>query len=205
MKGLHGFSDRLTDSVLVLPLRHLRGRERREAALVMLERRYPATLEGKRVVIIKNGKRQGESDGRGRLLIPVLDGGEHELVFEKRGYETVRDVAVLDSLLVLYCKMRSAEQLLRAAEELLDGGRAAEAEELLEHALEAGAGVDAEYLFCVALMMQGMHEDALERLSGMERSAVVAEYIAALEGRLTDACGEGAAQAVEQQAGDRQE
>ena len=157
------------------------------------------------VAVYVDGKRQGESDGRGRLLIPVLDGGEHELVFEKRGYETVRDVAVLDSLLVLYCKMRSAEQLLRAAEELLDGGRAAEAEELLEHALEAGAGVDAEYLFCVALMMQGMHEDALERLSGMERSAVVAEYIAALEGRLTDACGEGAAQAVEQQAGDRQE
>lgn len=138
------------------------------------------------VEVYVDGRSVGRSDARGRIAVPVTDAGEHELVFEKGGYESVRGRTALDARLVLYYKMWSAEQLVRQAEAALDGGDAESACGLLERAQAIGAGAEARYLLSVALMKQGRTEEAREQLSCMERTAGRAAYIAGLERRLSE-------------------
>lgn len=136
MKGGHAFADRRAVSVHALELPHLSARDRRAAAEVQLERLYPDALDGKRVVIVKNGRRTGSClclvcppdacDGRTasstRYVVNRLPGYTGEARFIGREFEE-RVQLEAGALVWSQVRTRNAGGMACAAE-MQCGGRA---------------------------------------------------------------------------------
>jgi tetratricopeptide (TPR) repeat protein len=86
-----------------------------------------------------DGEEGPRTDINGRFVIDALERGDHLVVVEKEGFETLEaPFSFVDRTQVLYLRVISQGQLLREAEEALAYGRLQEADGLLERAEALG-------------------------------------------------------------------
>lgn len=87
----------------------------------------------KGVVITEDGNIIGESDINGRFYLADMEKGDHTLIFEKEGYQTLKvPVRFLNRTEAMYLKIRSAFNCLSEANRLLSQESYYEASQMIE-------------------------------------------------------------------------
>ncbi len=109
------------------------------------------------------------SDVNGRFTIARVEPGEHRVRAHHEAYETVELTMTFSRPTdVLYLRMLSAEDLVRASQQALDRGRTSEAEQAIGRALAVSPeSVRARYLAAIIYTNAGRFEDARRMLKDL--------------------------------------
>jgi tetratricopeptide (TPR) repeat protein len=137
------------------------------------------------VALYINGKKQGETDVRGRFLLDLKEKTPYTIKVVKNGYEEQEREFLYDPLYVLYFQIGNAPQFLQLAEDEVDKGFYENALGFLERSLSLEpARIDALYLKAIIYYKMGRTADAEAILSSLKSNMRNAEYINRLTEKL---------------------
>jgi hypothetical protein len=125
-----------------------------------------------------NGKKQGETDVRGRFLLVLKEKKTYTIKVEKNGYEERERDFSFDPLYVLYFQIGTAPQFLQLAEDNADKGFYENALGFIDRALALEpARIDALFLKAIIYYKTGRGRDAQTILSSLKPRMRNSEYV----------------------------